>query len=286
MDRALLLAALVSLGCSSTTTYTPSGGNGGGGVSGASGGTDSGGAATGGGTATAGAGGTASSWCDGQAVPVGVAAGDHSCVDFDSGMPPAADWAPTVSATGALNLVTDVAASPPQALRVSESAPDDALTETTLEWQATGSDAISSVTISAEINPSSFGGVSPPWASGYSLLCVENSTSYVCLNYTRGATVDVNPYTGYYLTVAYFGGAAFLQNCIITPTLAPNVWTNVELVASTTQNEVRFNDISVGTCGTIDTGSSVTVRFGLDKGYGLVSGWQVAFDNVVTAVTR
>jgi hypothetical protein len=284
-----LLLVLGSLGCSTTTRYTPPGDGGTAGSAGEPSTGGSGGTATGGGTngGSAGAGGgTASTWCDTQAVPVGVAATDYSCVDFDTGMPAETVWAPAISSTGALELTNEIAASTPQSLRVSEAPPDPG-TVTVLKWQVAGSDSITSVSVSAEINPSGFGGVSPPWAAGYSLLCVENATSFVCLNYTRGATIDgSNPYTGYYLTFAYFGSAAFLQNCPITPVLDFNVWTSVELVASTSQNEVRFNDIGVGTCGTIDTASAVEVRVGLDKGYGSVSPWQVAFDNVVATVTR
>jgi hypothetical protein len=271
-----------------------------------------GGAADGGGTAgtggiagrggTTGTGGTGGgpldagpqNWCAKQARPAGVAAADYQCLDFENGLPPVGTWPSTVTASASRSITTARASSLPQSLITSVGGPaGTALQQASLQWHNVGSTAVSSLSITADINPVNFVGVAPPWTGTIDVLCASFGSGDACFSYTRGADLAfADGYVGYFIEFTYSGGPAYRTQCRLTGSLTSNLWSRVELRLTRNPASIQVfingtNAIPAGmTCGASFLDDTVTdVSFGM-RAYPETQAWTVYYDNVVAAVRR
>jgi hypothetical protein len=261
----------------------------------ATGGAATGGAATGGrATGGAGTGGTPPTWCQTQATPTGVTTADYQCIDFDTGMPPTATWAQTLTNSGTMARTTTRASSAPDSLSASVPSAADYTTagSATLSWQDVGSTPIGTIAVSASLSPVTVGGVASAWTGSVSLMCVAFGSGQACLSYTYGSTnlsFQSTAYTGYYIAWLYSGGPATRQDCAITGSLTANIWTRVDLrVDSATDTiTVQFAGTTVGSCAGAfgaDTVSTTTVG---PKAYATTTyAYNLYYDNVVAYILR
>ena len=126
-------------------------------------------------------------WCDMQAVPSGVAAGDYQCLDFDTGMPSSGVWVPEIRESGILQLVSDQVSSVPNSLRAFVGAYQNDLPPDLahLTWRTTGN-LISAVTVTSDVLVTETFGNFP---NGYvDYLCVTLGGTKGCLSYRYPGT--------------------------------------------------------------------------------------------------
>ena len=262
------------------------------------GGVATGGAATGGATTTTTTTtttGGAAAWCATQTIPTGVAAADYQCVDFDNGLPPVATWPRTLTNSGTMQLTTARAASAPNSLVVTVPGADTFQTQATATatWNVTGADPITRVSLWASLSPPQIAGPTPDWTGYVSLLCASFGYGEACLLYTRGADV-IDPsvaYTGYFLSLMYSGGPAYLNFCAVPSTgkMTPNTWTKVELritKGSPSTVQVFFDGAEAVTCtSTFSDDTVAKFTFGEEASY-VMPGWTMHYDNIAAAVYR
>lgn len=239
----------------------------------------------------AGAGG-ATTWCATHGRPADVAVADFRCLDFDTGLPPASAWTPTLQGMGQLATSTARAASPPSSLQNTIGAqPSFSQSQTaTLTWNDVGAAGITSATVTASFNASAAAGVAPAWTGSVDLLCIEMGGGEACLSYTfQGDTSFASNYTGYFIAFTYTGGAAFRFDCPVTGTLAPNLWTSVSMqVTSAGHINVALNGTASPVCDGTTTLNDAAVKTTLGLAGHAVTSTNVVYfiDNVLVAVRR
>jgi hypothetical protein len=218
---------------------------------------------------------SAGTWCSEQARPVGVAAGDYACADFDTGIPSQAPWS-TVETKENLSLFTDAAKSLPNSLRVNAIGG----ARGALVFTAVGGSAVKSVQVSAELNPVPWPAWPPPWEQGARLLCAEVGGARNCLMFEHGNGGDRVYVETTGCTVAT------QQTCDIPVLPKAGDWTRVELAVSAGSVQVAFNGVSVlPKCdAAFCTGTKATASVGLEEPGS--SGYGVRYDNVQIAVVR
>ncbi len=262
----------------------------------ATGGVATGGAATGGAaTGGAGTGGTTSTWCQNRQMPTNVTAADYQCIDFDTGMPPTATWAQSLTNSGTMALTTDRESSPPNSLDTSVPAATGDYTtagSATLSWHDVGATPISTISVASGFSPTAPGGVYPAWTGSVALMCVAFGSGQACLNYTYKSTslsFQTTAYTGYYIAWVYGGSAAARGDCALTDGPPATVWTRVELqvAAATGTITVNLAGITIGSCAGLfgaDTTSTITV--GSKANINTTFAFEMFYDNVVAYVAR
>lgn len=288
MPRLAWIPMVLVVGCGSATLRSSDGGAGQGGA--AAGGTGAGGHAGGGGhqtDAAVDASGPAT-WCTQQTTPVGVAATDSACVDFDDGkVPSGGGWTSVIANGGTSAVTTQHASSLPDGWQTSVGTSDGS--KAALAWHAAGSHPVASVTVAADISPLASQGVSPAWTGSVSLVCVAFGSGQACLRYTMGQdTSFATGYTGYYLMMEYVGGAAILNEYQIYGTLQPNLWTRVQMqiTAASKQIQVTIPGVTnAAVTGYFDPDTAVDVTCGPETN-GATSGWNGYLDNIVIDVAR
>ena len=226
-------------------------------------------------------------WCATQARPAGVLAADYQCLDFENGLPPTATWAPSLVAPATRSITTARASSLPQSLLTSVTGAMNQ--QARLVWHNVGATGVSSVSITADINPSNFGGVVPPWTGTIDLLCGSFGSGKTCFSITRGADLSfADGYTGYFIEHTYSGGPALRFQCQVTGTLTSNLWTRVELRLTRNPGnlQVFIGGMSAGQCsGGFLNDTATDLSFGMQSYFDTQS-WTVYYDNVVAVVRR
>jgi hypothetical protein len=223
-------------------------------------------------------------FCDGVVAPPGVT--DFFCADFDAPLL-AKGWDDkTTTNGGTLDKTTAVAVSQPSALVATAFGTGS---EGTLTWKKAGAKKFLEATAVLQINPSVLGGVAPPSQGTLELVHITTTNASVTFGVSRGSTsIDGNPYVGFYITTAAFGGAAALKNAVVSTALAANTWTDVKLVwASTGKVDLFYNGISVFSdsgFGSQDT--SVSFRVGARARGDLGAMPAHRFDDVQLGVRR
>jgi hypothetical protein len=225
-------------------------------------------------------------------------AADYRCVDFDTGMPASPVWTQTLTNSGTQALTTNRASSAPNSLTATVPAAADYTfaATATLSSQDVGSTPITRVSLSAYLNPVTLGGVAPGWDGSVSLLCVNFGSGQACLNYTYASTsvsFQTTAFTGYYVDLLYTGGGAVRSDCGPTgtvTTLAPNIWTQVELrvdYSSSATVTVLFGGVTMASCAGLfgpDTVSTVSV--GARSFAATTYAYTMYYDNIVAYVTH
>ena len=130
-----------------------------------------------------------------------------------------------------------------------------------------GAAGISSLSITADINPVTLPGPVPPWTGTIDLMCASFGSGEACFSYTRGANLSFNSaYTGYFIEHQFTGGPAYLYECQVTANLTANLWTRVELRLTKSPGTVQVfvAGAKVGECnaGFLDDTAS-DISFGL-----------------------
>ncbi len=217
-------------------------------------------------------------FCETQAPVTGVA--DFFCADFDG---PKLDEGFTnaiIPDGGALIRTTDIFFSPPASLATSGGA--------RLLWAKSGAMAFAELAVQVRVNAGTLGGVVPPSAASATLVELSSIDTTVSIRYTRGGTVEgTSNYTGYYMETSYCPAAcALAQKKIATP-LPLDVWTNVEVVwTSSGLVKVSFNGVSVlATMGFASTSTKVSATLGIVS-FGSVGMGRHAFDDFIVSVKR
>jgi hypothetical protein len=249
-------------------------------LDGGGGGTDGGGAGTGG---------TPGTFCQQQTRPMGVAATDYQCVDFDTGLPPTTIWPQTLAGAGSLSASTARAISAPTSLLASVgSEADFSHPQTaTLTWSDVGATAISGVSVTVQVNPVVSGGVSAPWTGSVDLLCVKYGGNSSCLSYTIGDPT-MGGTSGYYLRFVFSGGAAFAMNCPISGAFTTNLWNPVTLlVHASGGTDLTINGTASPSCPSPPlTDTAATVVIGPAASGTTNAPFSTYLDNLIAAVQR
>ena len=121
---------------------------------------------------------------DNNPAPAGVAATDYGCVDFDTGLPPENKWERIESDGHALTTTETKAKSPPASLLLDPASTNNF--DEFLQWTSVGGDPITSVTLTFELNPKSFGGPQPAWSGDITIAEFRLGIGSVSLRYTHG----------------------------------------------------------------------------------------------------
>jgi hypothetical protein len=228
-------------------------------------------------------------WCSSQPIPTGVAARDYQCVDFDNGTPPSSTWVQTVTGGGMVSRSMVEWDSPSYSLMSSVNTGSSDIA--TLTWTDVGSTAVSSVSLTAAIDPVTAISLGTPWGNTYvNLMCISTGHNQTCLSYTYdGTTTGANNYTGYMVSKNYSGGIATFSECGVTPSLNTSLWNTVELIVTpgTGTVQVFANGMSAASCpDSFDTDTNASVSVGLSNNGTTGAGWTAYFDNIVAAVHR
>ncbi|HLK35647.1 MAG TPA: hypothetical protein VKU41_02770, partial [Polyangiaceae bacterium] len=169
-------------------------------------------------------------WCTSHPAPSGVAATDYACADFDKGVLPSG-WTQTKSGSASLSVSMARANSTPDSLLTSVTA-NSADVATLAFSPAPGAASITSLSLSAEIDPVTAAQIVPTGSPGMDLLKISCGGNTVHLGYTEQGTDPSggsNPYTGLYVYWVVVAGAAVAGMCPVTANLNLNVWNAVEL---------------------------------------------------------
>jgi len=230
-------------------------------------------------------------WCSSQSAPSGIAASDYQCIDFDNGLPPSSTWSPTLGNKGSLSRSTAAFDSSPASLSLGVSAiSDSSMPDTaTLSWNDVGSTSITSVTISAAIDPTTIISLGTSWTGAINLMCLTAGDNDVCLLYTYGNSFDFSSsYVGLYVEMVFSGGIGLAKDCPVSANLTTNIWNAVQLSATSAGNvQVTVNG-STTTCSgyNFDPGMTANVAVGLVTSGGTAVPWGAYYDNVQTWVGR
>ena len=163
---------------------------------------------------------------------------------------------------GTAEKTTDVAISNPNALSTNAQGFG---AEGALTWRRNGPMTFTEATAIFHINPGVIGGVAPPSSGTLELMAMTTSNASVTFGHSRGSTeFDGNPYYGYFMYNAAFGGAAALNRYKIATSLVPDSWTEVKVVwEAAGKFNVFYNGINVlGISGFGSTDTSVSFRLG------------------------
>ena len=189
-----------------------------------------------------------------QTVTPPPAPNDFFCADFD-GTQLSEGWTGTPRAdAGTLSLSTLTSTSTPSALRARAPFGTTFLSRgSSLDWQKLGATTIRDVDVTFDFNPVQVVGVLTPSTGDIGLVAIEvggsgGSTITHALRSTRGKKVlsDGGAHVGLFLQSSLTGGAATQVTEALTIVPVPGVWTNIQIVASSTgQVVIRFNGIAV-----------------------------------------
>jgi len=159
-------------------------------------------------------------WCGLRSAPAGVAAGDYSCVDFETGMPPANVWVPSVLETSVLQ-ITNVALSVPNGLEAISVATQSFGIETLLRWTSAPTTARpKKVSASAASKPGLFQRLD----SDYPVLCAKMSAGFA-----SSACVVIG-IQGLVIRWRFYNGSGYVTGeCAANGMLAQEQWTNTEI---------------------------------------------------------
>jgi hypothetical protein len=254
-----------------------------------------------GGEATAGAGGETNTggeggavntpgWCDVAPLPAGIGDADHSCTDFEAGLP--GDWSLDVVSPAEVSISQARAASVPNSLSsfvpLAEVFADR--TRARLTWNNVGADAIDGVTIIAKINPSALPPLMPACTGAIRLFCVAFGFGEACLAITLESDHSfATEYTGLFVQWQFTGGPAVADVCDVTSDLDFALWNDVSLTAWRDGTiDVFINDVASSTgCGAVfSDDTAAQVALGLDTRNSTTASWTVYFDDLLAYTTR
>lgn len=210
------------------------------------------------------------------------------CADFDG--PDASEgWTTTLRADGgAFGLTTSAAVSLPQALVVQPPNGIGNGSGPALQWTSVGAKNFARAELRAQMNPSNSGGVTS-YTGDILLLEVRTSNALASLGYTQGGTVGATSnYTGYFIRVAAFGGAAIQNMFPIATPLTQATWTDVKLTYESGGRVVlTYNNVSVfdqTNYGSTDT--KVTFTVGAAASGNVAEPKQMRYDDVELTLFR
>jgi hypothetical protein len=220
-----------------------------------------------------------------QTVPAGIAPEDYQCLDFDTGMPPANVWVPTVTPTyGILSIANDEVRSAPNSLYAFSRAFDDldplqVVPDAHIQWSRSAN-FVSTLSFSAEVFPVQIHGGS---GGPVEHICLAMGGVEGCIAYNVGATTWGLPYT-----VANAPPTPGGRSCAIDGFLQFRQWNQVTFkLAKDGVFSVTING-ETSTCATNTTINSgtTTVRIGSKGAWGQPQFGDMHYDNVVTYVQR
>jgi len=223
-------------------------------------------------------------FCATQLAPVGFV--DFFCADFDGqGAVDEGFTSKKLSDGGVLSRTTTVAFSQPAALLTNGMGTNRV---GSVSWLKAGPTPFVQAVLTARINPDITAGVVPPGTGSVKLLEIRTGNALASVNYTAGANVGGNAYTGYYFEGRAFGGGVALTQEVITTRLTSSVWTDVKLTwSSNGAVTVAYNDVNVfSDMGFSSTDTSVTFTVG-SEGSGTTGAVAAhRYDNVTFAIRR
>jgi hypothetical protein len=236
--------------------------------------------------------GVCGTWCGKQPIPSGVAASDYQCVDFDTGLPNASVWVPTMTQQGTFKLITAPALSLPNAFssQVPVSSDNNNNGNGTITWSGAGATGVKSVSVAASINTVATGGLPSGWTGYIDILCASTGDDDACVRYTAGAdTTFASGYTGLLIDQNYMVGPPIPAQCPITGSIPFGTWTRVEvrLELASGVSTVLINGNTVGTCNSVvndDTVGKAIVGLRAYPNTGIPMTYY--YDNVIATVRR
>jgi hypothetical protein len=220
-------------------------------------------------------------WCGLRSAPAGVAAGDYSCVDFETGMPPSSVWVPSVQDTSILQIST-IALSVPNGLEAISLATQAFGVETLLRWTSAPTTAkLKKVSVSAAVNPGAFQRLD----SDFQVLCAKISAGFP----STGCIV-IAP-MGLTITYRFYNGSGYVTGeCAANGALPQQQWTNTEIHLDPVTGLVQA---VIGGAVTNCQGSTLPLEdsvglaeVGLVAGLAGTFGLTVRYDNVEVSVLR
>lgn len=210
------------------------------------------------------------------------------CADFD-GTDPSEGWTTTIRPDGGTFALTkEAAVSLPQALVVQPANGVGNGSGPALKWTSVGPKNFARAELRAKMNPSNAGGVTS-YDGDILLLEVRTSNALAAFGYTQGGTVGANTnYSGYFIRVAAFGGAAIQNVLPVTTPLTQATWTDVKLTYDSAGRVVlTYNNVSVfdqTNYGSTDT--KVTFTVGAASSGNVVEPKQMRYDDVEVTLFR
>ena len=221
--------------------------------------------------------------CQGTVAPPGAT--DFLCADFDTAGFGA--WTQIRQDDGgALEKITAVAVSPPNSLGAR--ARNATAGGAALVWGPTGAMNFVEATAHVMINPTSLGGVVAPTSGSVDLLDIRTQTTSVTFSATRGGSGETANYSGYFLKLAAFGGAAVLTMKNVGTPLTPSTWTDVKLVYRADGSvKLLFNNLTiVSVMGYSANDPSVTFQVGAEGTFTNSVPEEFRYDDVELSVRR
>jgi hypothetical protein len=222
--------------------------------------------------------------CELRSRPGGVVAADYTCLDFDRSAS-FSPWTAVTASGGTIAISSDQASSPPSSLYATLSG--NSGSEGRLRWNAAGANAITSVSLSANVHFPTIIGFHELWVGHDELLCVHHSSSSYCVNY---AYSENNP-VGWGLSLEEVRTTTGIEThvCELVPAPGENVWNKIELRVSSAGPPVVYlngNALSSPDCTfNLLTGTAVTLEAGM-KQTAADEGWRLYFDEVEAVVRR